>query len=219
MSDMLQNRQKMSIFLIPGKHLQIPVPGNQHQRRTFLPGMKRWCHVIYERKIHIQTTLLLDREMRHRLPADRIRLRDSVRINAIFRQPPLVKRQHQCQPAAGRMTADINLRRTAAILLNVIENPAHRKRRILQIPRTPHLRVKTVIYVNDSETPVAELLPETLAATLKTTAMKPDQSLEILYILGIVDVQFTPLLAIRIRLIDSSIRNILKILIIVFLLA
>ena len=49
--------------------------------------------------------------------------------------------------------------------------------------------------------------------------MKPYQSLELLYILGIVDVQFTPLLAIRIRLIDSSIRNILKILIIIFLLA
>ena len=54
---------------------------------------------------------------------------------------------------------------------------------------------------------------------LKAAAMKPDQSLELLYILGIVDVQFTSLLAIRIRLIDSSIRNIHKILIIVFLLA
>ena len=121
--------------------------------------MKRRRHVIYVRKIHIQTALLLDREMRHRLPADRIRLRDSVRVNAIFRQPPLVQRQHQCQPSARRMTADINLRRTSAILFNVIENPAHRKRRILQISWTLHLRIKTVIYVNDSETTVAELLP------------------------------------------------------------
>ena len=117
------------------------------------------------------------------------------------------------------MTADINLRRAAAILFNVIENPAHRKRRILQISRTLHLRVQTVIYINDSKSTVAELLSETLAAALKAAAMKPDQSLEILYILGIVDVQLTPLFAISIRLIDSSIRNIRKILIIIVLLA
>ena len=133
------------------------------------------------------------------LAAERHESCQRVGIDAVFRQPTLVKPDEVKQIAASRVPGQEYLAAAAIVLRDVLIRPCHRCRSVIEDIVDLGLGQQAVVGRDDHEAAVPELRVDMLLAALDAAAVEPYHHGRILGVSRIIHVEFAALLGIAHR--------------------